>query len=283
MTSTVLEGVLYGHGHMGQLHANKLKARADVNLTIIDPVKGFPHHPPERVDFAVIATPTSSHTEVAIPLLESGIPCLVEKPLAKTIEGAELLATHPHLSVGHIERFNPVFNGIDTQKVEYIEAERLSILDDRSRDIDVIADLMIHDIDLLLQHMPGRITDIRAKGVGLVNDLPDLVNARIEIETQYGQKGVANLTASRVSSVSLRSWRLFAPRKYWSLDLKHRIGKRIEWPNSSEALSVADVDPLAAEHDAFLGAVRGQNSFPCPGGEAVNCLHVAERIRQCLL
>ena len=109
-----------------------------------------------------------------------------------------------------------------------------------------------------------------------------MVNARIEIATPYGVTGVANLTASRVSSISLRVWRVFAPGQYWSLDLLSQTGKTIEWPETARPIAVPARDPLNAEHSAFLGAVRGQNPYPCTGHEALNALHLAQRIRQCL-
>jgi len=282
MTEPVLHGVLYGHGHMGRLHATKLAARADVKLDIIDPNLGLMPPKVEVPDFAIIATPTRAHAEVAMPLLERGIPCLIEKPLASVMTQAQALARHPHLSVGHIERFNPVFSAIEDITPEYIEAERLSPSTGRSQDIDVIGDLMIHDLDLVLRHMPGKVTDVRAKGVGLTGSMPDMVNARIEIALPGGAVGVANLTASRVSSVSLRVWRVFSPGQYWSLDLQSQTGKTIEWPAPAKPVSIEKRDPLTSEHSAFLGAVRGRNPYPCTGLEALNALHLAQRIRQCL-
>jgi len=156
MTQAVLQGVLYGHGHMGRLHAIKLKDRTDVALKVIDPELGM--HAPESInpDFAIIATPTQSHAQIASPLLSAGVPCLVEKPLASSMTDASSLAFHNHLYVGHIERFNPVFLPVSDCKPEFIEAERLAPFSDGSLDIDVIADLMIHDLDVVLVQ-PGPI------------------------------------------------------------------------------------------------------------------------------
>ncbi len=280
--SQVLHGVLFGHGHMGQLHASKIASRSDVTLDIIDPKQGLTTKTTEQPDFAIVATPTFAHADIALPLLKSGVPCLVEKPLTNNIKHAEMMAKHPHLSVGHIERYNPVFQVIDNAKPEYIEAERLAKNKGRSQDIDVIGDLMIHDLDLLLKYMPGTISDVRAKGVGIMGSLPDLVNARIEITMHTGRTGVANLTASRVSSVDMRTWRLFEPGRYWSLDLKNQTGKAIAWPDTPLPVSIDAADPLTAEHDAFFDAVRGHHPFPCNGHEALQALHLAERIRQCL-
>jgi len=282
MTEQPLRGVLYGHGHMGQLHAQKLASRSGINLAIVDPLRGIDTTTHDAPDFAIIATPTHAHAKVALPLLEQGVPCLVEKPLACHLNDAENLARFPHLSVGHIERFNPIFQPLADATPEYIDIERLAPHSGRSNDIDVIGDLMIHDIDLVLQFMPGTVTDVRAKGVGITGTLPDLVNARIEVEMANGKTGVANLTASRVSSTARRTWRVFEDGQYWSLDLINKEGKTVQWPNETQRLVVHKVDPLTAEHDAFIGAVKGENPYPCTGAEAVAALQLAERIRQCL-
>jgi len=282
MTEQTLHGVLYGHGHMGRLHAQKLTARSDIKLAIVDPAQGINTTTADGPDFAIIATPTHAHAQVALPLLEQGIPCLVEKPLACRLSDAENLARFGHLSVGHIERFNPIFQSVEGTSPEYIDIERLAPNSGRSSDIDVIGDLMIHDIDLVLKFMPGTVTDVRAKGVGITGNLPDLVNARIEIAMANGKTGVANLTASRVSAISRRTWRLFEDGRYWSLDLINGKGKTIQWPNESQPLVVHKTDALTAEHDAFLGAVKGNNPYPCTGSEALAALQLAERVRQCL-
>jgi len=282
MTAQTLHGVLYGHGHMGQLHAKKLSSRTGIKLAIVDPNQGLHTATESRPDFAIIATPTQAHAQVALPLLEQGVPCLVEKPLAYRLSDAEDLAQYAHLSVGHIERFNPIFQSVEGANPEYIDIERLAPNSGRSSDIDVIGDLMIHDIDLVLKYMPGIVTDVRAKGVGITSHLPDLVNARIEIAMTNGKTGVANLTASRVSTISLRTWRLFEDGQYWSLDLIKKEGKTIQWPHNSRPLIVDKTDALTSEHDAFLGAVKGQNPYPCTGKEALAALQLAERVRQCL-
>jgi predicted dehydrogenase len=285
MTEPILRGVLYGHGHMGQLHANKMADRPDVDLSVVDPQRGLNPDIRNRPDFAIVATPTNVHAHVAEPLLAQGIPCLVEKPLAMGIQEATVLAAHPHLSVGHVERFNPVFRVIENVQAEYIEIERLTPFTMRSTDVDVIDDLMIHDLDLLARFMPGELIDIRAKGVGVMTDKPDVVNARLEFRQPGGRIGVVNLTASRVSSVPVRTWRLVEPGQYWSLDLRNRAAKTVSWSDASMEtveLDIPTIDPLTAEHTAFLNAVRGSEPFPCTGNEALVALKLAERIRTCL-
>jgi predicted dehydrogenase len=285
MTNPTLCGVLYGHGHMGQLHAAKLAARPDVLLSVVDPLQGLNPAINTPPDFAIVATPTTMHANIAAPLLAQGIPCLVEKPLALGLQEATMLATHPHLSVGHIERFNPVFRVLENICAEYIEIERLTPFSKRSTDVDVIDDLMIHDLDLLARFMPGELIDVRAKGVGVMTDKPEVVNARLEFKQSGGRIGVVNLTASRVSASPVRTWRLVEPSQYWSLDLLKRSAKTVSWADASMStveIDVPTIDPLTAEHTAFLNAVRGSAPFPCTGREALVALKLADRIRTCL-
>ena len=278
-----LSGVLYGHGHMGRLHAVKLRARSDVQLSIIDPAEGFSDDVLGKPDFAVIATPTQTHATVAGPLLAAGIPCLIEKPLAPSLDIAAALATHRHLAVGHIERFNPVFSGLPKGDLAYVSIERLAPHSGRSGDLDVIDDLMIHDLDLILHWVGGEVAEVRAKGLSISGEKLDMVTARIELVQASGETAVANITASRVSERTVRTWRAFAPGEYWSLDLHQRTGKYARWGGETTPLEVPTIDPLEAQHDAFLRAVRGEQGFPCSGQDGLRALHLAERVRQCLL
>jgi len=285
MTEEPLRGILYGHGHMGRYHAAKLAMRPDIELMVIDPNAGMSAVPFPNPDFAIVATPTTTHAKVAQPLLANGVPCLVEKPLARTLEEAQELAQYQHLSVGHIERFNPVFEAVNEVHSEYIEIERLSPFSDRSTDVDVLDDLMIHDLDLLARFMPGKLLDVRAKGVGVMSNKPDIVHARLEIELPGERTGVVNLTASRVSPKSVRTWRLVEAGRYWSLDLLNQKAKVVDWANktmNSQNIDVPTKDALTAEHTAFLQSVRYRTPFPCTGTEALKALQLAERIRACL-
>ena len=286
MNEPQLRGVLYGHGRMGQFHAAKIADRSDIELSVIDPGEGLLGPPDLRPDFAIIATPTTTHAKVAGPLLHQGIPCLIEKPLASNIEDATRLAEYSNLYVGHIERFNPVFSALGELDSEYIEIERLSTFSDRANDVDVIDDLMIHDLDLISQMMPGPIIDIRAKGIGVMSSQPDIVNARIEVDLGGERVGVVNLTASRISPRSIRTWRVVEPGRYWSLDLKNHEAKMVNWADqemTTHAVSIPKTDALTAEHDAFFCAIRQSAPFPCTGSEALEALQLAERIRSCLL
>lgn len=280
-----LHGVLFGHGRMGRIHAQKLRERSDVRLSIVDPAHDMNDPVPDTPDFAIIATPTDGHARLALPLLERGVPCLVEKPLAANASLARTMASFPHLSVGHVERFNPVFAPLKTCAPRFIQAERIAPFSSRSEDIDVIHDLMIHDIDLVLGFMPGTITDVRAIGIGVVSGKADIVNARVEIALADGALGVAQLTASRVSRRRSRVWRLVEAGMYWTLDLDTAQIQRIPWGEQrleAEPIKVAKTDAITAEHDAFLAAVRGARPYPCTGAEALAALELADQIRAAL-
>jgi predicted dehydrogenase len=286
MSTAELVGVLYGHGHMGRLHASKLTKRPDVTLHIVDPNKGQQPSLPRSFDFAVIATPTRNHASIAEPLLARGIPCLIEKPLSNVLFEAERLASHDHLAVGHIERFNPVFVPINGIQPEFIEIQRLAPFSDRSTDLDVIDDLMIHDLDVMLQLLPGEITDLRAKGIGVLTQRPDIVNVRLEISRPNAPNAVVSITASRVSEKTVRTWRIVEPTMYWSLDLEAQTAKKVTWLSGkmvSENVPVPTTDALTAEHDAFLTAVRGAGPYTASGADALAALQLAQRIRECLV
>jgi predicted dehydrogenase len=267
---------------MGQLHAAKLAERDDVELTIVDPSAGRRGPAPRLPDFAIIATPTRCHAEVALPLLERGVPCLVEKPLSARAADGAALADFPHLCVGHIERFNPALAPLSGCRPRFVQAERIAPPTGRATDVDVIADLMIHDIDLALSFMPGAVTDVRAVGVGVVSGTADIVNARLEIRQSDGSTAVATLTASRVSRREARTLRLVEPGVYWTVDLSAGRVQRVPWGEGAlgaTEVTVPQGDALQAQHDAFLSAVRGQGDFVCSGQEALQAVAIADQIR----
>ena len=272
-----MRGALYGHGHMGRIHARKL-AEQGVAVTLIDPPRGIDPPLPTDLDFAIIASPTTTHAAVALPLLRAGVPCLIEKPLASTLHEAEALAAFAHLSVGHVERFNPALAPLRGVRPRFLEAERLAPFQPRGTDVDVIADLMIHDLDLALWLLGGAVGDIRAIGVGVMTGQADIVNARVEIGG-----AVATLTASRISPAPVRKLRLVEPGIYWSADLRTRTLSRVRWGEQAltpEPVAVPSWDPIATEQAAFLAAVRGEAAYACTGSEALAALQLAERIRR---
>jgi len=277
-----VRGRLYGHGHMGHIHARRLSERDDVTFDIVDPPKGQPAPSGPLPDFAIIASPTTTHAAVALPLLRAGVACLIEKPLAATLAEATALAAFPRLSVGHIERFNPTLAPVRAAagRPRYLQAERLSPFQRRGTDVDVIADLMIHDIDLALWLLGGPVREVRALGVGVMTGGADIVNARIELDG-----GVATLTASRVSHTPSRSLRLVEEGTYWSADLRARTLHRVRWGEQQlapEPVPVPPADAIVAQLDAFLSAVRGEEDYPCPGSEALAALSLADQIRRAL-
>jgi predicted dehydrogenase len=279
-----LRGVLLGHGHMGAFHARRLAERGDVALTVLDPAQGLHGPLPGALDFAVIATPTSTHADLARPLLDRGVPCLIEKPLAATLAEARLLAAYPHLSVGHVERWNPTLSLIAGCRPRFFVSERLAPYPARGTDVDVISDLLVHDLDLACLLLPGPLRDLRAVGVGVLSGVTDIVNVRLELGA-----AVAQLSASRVSREPVRKLRLFEDGQYWSLDLLHRAAFRSRWGQGEqgvelqgEPLPVPAGDALQGEHAAFLAAVRGEAPYPVPGPEALAVLELAEQVRGAL-
>lgn len=216
-----------------------------------------------RVDAAIVAVPTSAHADVGCSLLEAGIDALVEKPIAPDLASADRLihAAESHgrvLQIGHLERFNPAV--IALEKVArlplFFEIHRLSVFSPRSLDIDVVLDLMIHDLDILLSLVPGKIDEIRAAGISILTSKVDIANVRL----QFQGGCVANITASRVSTDRVRKLRLFQPNQYISVDYGRQDvavfsvgeGRQI----SFEQLTVDKAEPLALQFEAFLNSIE---------------------------
>lgn len=221
-----------------------------------------------KIDAASLTVPTESHAAIAVELLESGIAVLVEKPIARTIEEADQIIDAANrsgavLQVGHLERFNPAVAAaarIITQP-RFFEAHRLSVFTPRSLDIDVVMDLMVHDIDVVLSFVNTDISEVRASGVPILTPRIDIANARIE----FVNGCVANLTASRVSAERVRKLRFFQPGEYVSIDyaaqeaavvsVRPRPGGRPEF--ESRLLAVERSEPLRLELESFIAAVKG--------------------------
>jgi len=275
----MLRGVLFGAGRMGGFHRAKIAARAGVELVVVDPPLGLQPDVGE-VDFAIVATPSSTHRQVAEPLLARGVPCLVEKPLAHTIDDARALAVHPKLMVGHVERFNPALAPVRGARPRFIQCERLAPFPARGTDVSVIDDLMIHDLDLVSSFLGADVTDVRAIGVGVLTSQPDICNVRLEIGG-----AVAVLTASRVSRESVRKLRLVEPGVYWSIDLLARTVMRVDWGNgdlTGSPVPVSDDDALVREHDAFFAAVRGEAPFDPDGAVGLEALELAAAVKRAM-
>ena len=226
-----------------------------------------------EVQAASVAVPTVRHLETARALMEAGVDVLVEKPLAASLaEADELVRLAKSLDrigqVGHLERFNPAVRAtapLITQPM-FFEVHRLSVFTPRSLDVDVILDLMIHDLDVVLSLVKSPVKEIRAVGLPILSGKADIANVRLEFESGC----VANFTASRVSTERVRKLRFFQPRQYVSLDYSRQevlvfsVGeparqrgrlrsiRRSRWPS----LPIVAEEPLQAELRSFLDAVR---------------------------
>jgi predicted dehydrogenase len=217
-------------------------------------------------DAMVVAVPTVDHAEVGCRLLERGLHVLVEKPIAPDLASADRLlrsAGDRVLAVGHVEFYNPAVQQLVTEqpRPRFVEVQRLSVFGLRSLDIDVILDLMIHDLQILHALDRSPVREVRAAGVAVLSDRIDIANARVELASGC----VANLTASRVSAERVRRLRLFSRERYYSLDYQEQTlkGYRLESGGAGDRhivaldLSVARDEPLRRELEAFVAACRG--------------------------
>ena len=235
-----------------------------------------------NVDAAVVAVPTSLHAEVGCELLESGIDVLVEKPIAADLPSARRLvdvaAEHERiLQVGHLERFNPALAALKkiTTIPLFFEIHRLSLFSPRSLDVDVVLDLMIHDIDIVLDLAGALPEEIRAAGISILSDKVDIANVRLA----FPGGCIANLTASRVSTERVRKLRLFQPHQYISLDYQKQEAVAFtvgaDRQIGFQPLSAVKEEPLRLEVEAFLEAVANRTRPLVPGEEGLRALEVA--------
>jgi predicted dehydrogenase len=233
-----------------------------------------------RVDAVSLAVPTESHCEIACLLLEAGVHVLVEKPISRTLEEADRMIAAARkgaaiLQVGHAERFNPALVALrpHVRNPVYFEIHRIGQFTTRSLDIDVVLDLMIHDLDIV-QWLVGEevaVTGLHAVGIPILTDRVDAANARLEFATG----AVANITASRVGTEKIRKMRFFQPRDYVAVDYvtNHASISSLApsdtgaWPGvRTQVLEVTDVEPLRAEIESFFSAA-GNNSRALVSGE----------------
>ena len=253
-----------------------------------------------RVEAVSLAVPTESHCEIACGLLEAGIHVLVEKPISRTLEEADRMIHAAErgkalLQVGHLERFNPAMVALrpHVRNPVYFEIHRIGEFTARSLDIDVVLDLMIHDLDIV-QWLVGEeveVTAIHAVGIAILTNKVDAANARLE----FSSGAVANITASRVGGTEkIRKMRFFQPHDYIAIDYTTKRASVSslappsadgEWPGVHvKNLDVIDVEPLRAEILAFLEAVRDGLPSPVSGLEGRNALALAlwalERIQE---
>lgn len=220
-----------------------------------------------EVEAMVVAVPTVDHQAVAGRLLEQGVHVLVEKPIASTLAAADALiaaAGDCCLAVGHVEFYNPAVQALLSVGgvPGYLEIQRLAEFSPRSLDVDVVLDLMIHDLQILHAIDPSPVREVRATGVSVLTDRIDIANVRLELESGC----VANLTASRVSAERVRKLRVFLPASYYSIDYQQQQikGYRLSTDGGERqikpvVLPVEPAEPLLAELRHFVAACRGED------------------------
>jgi predicted dehydrogenase len=234
-----------------------------------------------RVDAAVVAAPTSAHEQIGCFLVDAGIDVLVEKPLTPDVESADRLVRTAEksgrvLQVGHLERFNPAVSELERRVTLplFFEIHRMNLFSPRSLDVDVVLDLMIHDVDIVLALTGTEPAEIRAAGVSILSSKVDIANVRLE----FSNGCVANLTASRISTERVRKLRLFQPDQYLSLDYTRQDlaifsvrGGQIGF----EQAPVTKAEPLKLQLEAFLECVQTRKSPKTSGRAARPTLKVA--------
>ncbi len=237
------------------------------------------------VDAAIVAAPTTAHEAIGAVLMDAGIDVLMEKPVASDLEAAQRLIELAErrgriLQVGHLERFNPAVIELERRVTLplFFEIHRLNVFSPRSLDVDVVLDLMIHDVDIVLALTNAEPDEIRAAGVRVLSDRVDIANVRL----QFPNSCVANLTASRVSTERVRKLRLFQPKQYLSLDYGRQDltifsvgeGRQIGF----EQAQVPKSEPLKLQFEAFLDSVETRKSPKCDGVRARQSLGAARAI-----
>jgi predicted dehydrogenase len=241
-----------------------------------------------KVDAVSVAVPTAQHAKIGCAILRQGIDVLVEKPMATSLSEADELiaaaaASKRVLQVGHLERFNPAVvaaTGIMRRPL-FFEVHRLGIYTPRSLDIDVVFDVMIHDLDILLALVGKEVTDVKAVGIPVVSDKVDIAHARLE----FASGAVANVTASRVSTERVRKMRFFQEHEYVSLDYTRQDALRVRVKSLGpppefdfEKLVTEPQEPLKAELAEFIIAVRDRNRPGMDGEAGRRALELAERV-----
>jgi predicted dehydrogenase len=235
-----------------------------------------------KVDAAIVAVPTLKHAEIGCALMEAGIDVLVEKPIAPTVEQADRLVETAErhgriLQVGHLERFNPAVIALERMSTVplFFEVHRMSVFTLRSLDVDVVLDLMIHDLDIVLALAEAPLKEIRAAGISVLSPKVDIANVRLEFEDGC----IANLTASRVSTEKVRKLRLFQPRQYISVDYAKQAAAAftVGGPEGIgfEQIPIQAGEPLKLQFDAFIDSVESRTSPKLNGPTARKTLEIA--------
>lgn len=308
--SAVTRAAVVGVGYLGSFHAEKWAATPDAELAAVVDVDakraaelaarfgcaalGDVRELRGRVDCASVAVPTPLHREVGVALLEAGIDVLVEKPIAATLDEARDLVRAAEsrqriLQVGHLERFNPAIRALGSllTRPRFLECHRLAPFVERGTDVDVVLDLMIHDLDVILSIVPSPVVAVEAVGVPVITSSPDIANARI----RFADGAIANVTASRVSLKRERKLRIFQADTYISLDYgekRLRVCRRGAAPPGGlapievEERVVEGEDALAEEIRAFLDAVRTRRPPLVSGREGLRAVELAYQVLACI-
>ncbi|MEM8931634.1 MAG: Gfo/Idh/MocA family oxidoreductase [Acidobacteriota bacterium] len=245
----------------------------------------------DQAEAIVLAVPTFAHAQLGIQTLERGLHLMVEKPMTSTLAEADaLLAARGDeqvLAVGHVEFYNPAVQALVDrgEAPRFIEAQRLSPFTPRSLDVDVILDLMIHDLQLLHALDPSPITEVRCTGIDVLSSRIDIATARIELASGT----TANITASRVSSEAVRKLRVFVAKRYFSIDYREQDIKGFGLEEAGETrkilpidMPVEPVEPLRAELEAFLARCRGEDVPYVSGEDGRRALETALRVREAI-
>lgn len=299
---------IVGTGYLGRLHARVLTEVPDVSVAgFVDPDDAVAAELEAAlairrydsiaalardIDCAVVATPTTTHFEVAKELIEAGCDVMIEKPITATAEEARALIDIAAkkdriVQVGHVERYNPAIAAVAdlVRGTRYFEAERLGVFVPRSLDVDVLLDLMIHDLNLVLSLMRQKVVEVRAVGVPVLTEMVDMTNVRLELENG----AVANLTASRVSQERVRKQRFFGSDFYVSVDTKEQEvkGYRLVDNGRQRVLQPMDLEverkePLRAENEAFIECVRSRRRPIVSGEDGLEAVELAARVRDAI-
>lgn len=293
-----------GTGYLGRLHARVLTEISEVSVAgFVEPNDAIASELTaslglkrvasvaelaKQIDCAVVATPTVAHFDVARELIEAGCDVMVEKPITSTADEArrliDIARKHNRLiQVGHVERYNPAIVAVAdlVRDARYIECERIGVFSGRSLDIDVLLDLMIHDLNLVLSLLRKKVVEIRAVGVPVLTDKVDITNVRLELENG----AVANLTASRVSQDRVRKQRFFGGDVYISVDTKEQEVKGyrlVEKQIQPLQVKVQKKEPLRAELEAFVDCVRDRKQPLVTGEDGLEAVELAARVSEAI-
>jgi predicted dehydrogenase len=305
MAESVTAAAVVGVGYLGKFHAEKYAASPKANLVAV--VDSDEKRAREigtalgaevltdyrglfgRVQCVSVAVPTRFHFQVARELIEAGIDVLVEKPLTPDIaEARDLVAAAKAkdviLQVGYLERFNPAIRRLEgvIREPKFVECHRLAPFVERGTDVDVVLDLMIHDIDIISSLVRSPVERVEAVGVPVLTDKPDIANARIK----FADGCIANVTSSRVSIKRERKIRFFQPDAYISIDYDQRRAQIYHKPAPgagwldirAENIEIKEGDALADEIDSFLDCVRTRTLPLVGGAEGLRALEIASLI-----